>query len=188
MPTKASYVVLLRGINVGGKNKLAMPALKSFLEELGFEQVQTYIQSGNAIVQSTLAAATIARTIEQKLVTAFKMDSETIKVLVLSRDQLQAVIDKRPKGFGDQPDKYHSDAIFLMDLSVKEALTAFSPLEGVDTISAGDGVIYSQRLSAKRTKSRLNRMMASPRYKSMTIRTWSTTIKLLDMLKRDAAD
>jgi uncharacterized protein (DUF1697 family) len=69
-----------------------------------------------------------------------------------------------------------------MGLSPKEALTAFSPLEGVDTLWAGKGVIYSQRLSARRTKSRLNRMMASPLYKSMTIRNWATTLKLLEML------
>jgi uncharacterized protein (DUF1697 family) len=179
MTAKNSYLVLLRGINVGGKNKLPMAALKAFLEGLGFDQVQTYIQSGNAIVQSSLSAAGIAGKIEKELGAAFTLDSDLIKVLVLSRRQLKPVVDNRPKGFGDAPDKYHSDAIFLMGLSPKEALTAFSPLDGVDTLWAGKGVIYSQRLSAKRTKSRL---MASPLYKSMTIRTWGTVIKLLDML------
>ena len=182
MTARKRYLVLLRGINVGGKNKLPMAALKSFLEDLGFEDVSTYIQSGNAIVQSDLAAASIASKIEKELVSAFELDSDLIKVLVLGRSQLKAVVDNRPKGFGDEPDKYHSDAIFLMGLSPKEALTAFSPLEGVDTLWPGKGVIYSQRLSAKRTKSRLNRMMASPLYKSMTIRTWGTVTKLLDML------
>ena len=182
MPAMTRYLVLLRGINVGGKNKLPMSKLKQFLEELGFEQVQTYIQSGNVVLRSRLAPATIAQKIEDQLVTAFDMDSELIKVLVLSRDQFQAIIDDRPKGFGDAPDKYHSDAIFLMGIAAEEAMTAFSPLEGVDTLWPGKGVIYSQRLSAKRTKSRLNRMMASPLYKSMTIRSWGTTIKLLEML------
>ncbi|QQR37497.1 DUF1697 domain-containing protein [Devosia oryziradicis] len=177
-----SYLVLLRGINVGGKNKLPMAALRSFLEDLGFENVSTYIQSGNAIVQSDLGAASIASKIEKELVSAFELDSDLVKVLVLGRSQLKAVVDDRPRGFGDEPDKYHSDAIFLMGLSPKEALTAFSPLEGVDTLWPGKGVIYSQRLSAKRTKSRLNRMMASPLYKSMTVRTWGTVTKLLDML------
>ena len=43
-------------------------------------------------------------------------------------------------------------------------------------------MIYSQRLSALRTKSRLNRVMATPAYKSMTIRNWNTTTKLLELL------
>jgi uncharacterized protein (DUF1697 family) len=62
-------------------------------------------------------------------------------------------------------------------------MTVSNPREGVDKIWPGNGVIYSQRLSSKRTKSRLNKIMASSLYKSMTIRSWSTTTKLLDMLE-----
>ncbi|MGB3339121.1 MAG: DUF1697 domain-containing protein [Devosia sp.] len=187
MATITSYLVLLRGINVGGKNKIPMAQLKARLEDMGFQHVQTYIQSGNVILQSPLGADTVARKIATKLGTKFKLDSVSIKVLALSRDRLRAVIDNKPKGFGDEPEKYHSDAIFLIGLSLDEALTAFSPMEGVDTIWPGDGVIYSQRVSAKRTKTRLNRMMASPLYLSMTIRSWGTTLKLMDLLEQDDA-
>lgn len=179
-----SYLVLMRGINVGGKNKVPMAKLKTMLEELGFENVVTYIQSGNVILQSKLAAKAIAAKIEEALVAAFRLDDPTIKVLVLTRAEFRAVLDERPKGFGDEPDKYHSDAIFMMGLDVDEALTAFSPLDGVDTLWPGKRVIYHQRLSARRAKTRLNRMMASPLYKSMTIRSWGTTEKLLEMLAR----
>jgi uncharacterized protein (DUF1697 family) len=183
MPAKIRYLVLLRGINVGGKNKLPMPKLKAFLEELGFDDVATYIQSGNALVTSSLAVKTVAHKIETGLTGAFKFDSELIKVLVLSAGDLKAVVAKKPKGFGDEPGKYHSDVIFLMDLKPDEALTAFSPRDGVDALWSADNVIYHQRLSAQRTKTRLNRMMASPLYKSMTIRTWGTTIKLLELME-----
>jgi len=179
------HVVLLRGINVGGRNKVPMARLKMLLEELGLEDVTTYLQSGNAIVRSALAPATIARRIEERLSAAFTLDSETIKVLVLNRGQFRAVLNHRPKGFGDAPDTYHSDAIFLMGIGMAEALSAFSPKEGVDTIWSGDGVIYSQRLSALRTKTRLNRMMASPLYLSMTIRSWGTVLKLLGLVEGD---
>jgi uncharacterized protein (DUF1697 family) len=53
----------------------------------------------------------------------------------------------------------------------------------VDSVWPGKGVIYHQRLSAQRTKSRLNRVMATPFYKSMTIRNWATTMKLAEMLE-----
>jgi uncharacterized protein (DUF1697 family) len=121
--------------------------------------------------------------IEAALTRSFKLDSELIKALVLSRRQLQAVIDHKPKGFGEQPEKYHSDAVFLMDIDAAQAMRVFSPREGVDKVWPGDGLIYSQRLSAERTRSRLSKIMASPLYKSMTIRSWGTTIALLDMLK-----
>jgi uncharacterized protein (DUF1697 family) len=178
-----TYVILLRGLNVGGKNIVSMVALKSCLEELGFVNVSTYIASGNVILESDMPAAEVKAQIEAALNKSFKLDSELIKVLVLSRQQLQAVIDNKPEGFGDQPEKYHSDAIFLMGIDAAQAMPVFNPREGVDKVWPGDGVIYSQRLSAKRTKSRLSKIVASPLYKSMTIRSWNTTIKLLDILK-----
>ncbi len=181
-----TYVILIRGINVGGKNKISMTELKKCLEELGFSNISTYIASGNVIVQSDKHADEVKAQIEEALPKSFKPDGELIKVLVLTQGQLQAVIDHKPEGFGEQPDKYHSDAIFLMGIDAAQAATVFNPREGVDTIWAGDSVIYSQRLSALRTKSRLSTIMGTSAYKSMTIRSWSTTTKLLEILQ-DAA-
>ena len=178
-----AYVRLLRGINVGGKNIVPMVGLKSCLEELGFANVSTYIASGNVILESDKPATEITAQIEAALIQSFHLESELIQVLVLTRKQLQAVIDNKPEGFGNQPEKYHSDAIFLLGIDAAQAMPVFNPREGVDKVWPGDGVIYSQRLSAERTKSRLSKIMASPLYKSMTIRSWNTTIKLLDILK-----
>jgi len=180
-----TYVLLLRGINVGGKNKVPMAELKKCFEGLGFQNVTTYIASGNVILQSDKSAAEVQHLVEHALPKVFALDSELIRVLVLTHSQLQAVIDNRPKGFGDQPDTYHSDAIFLMGVDTAEALSVFDPREGVDVIWPGVGVIYSQRLSALRTKSRLSKIIGKPVYKSMTIRSWNTTLALLRLL--DAA-
>ncbi len=181
-----TYVILMRGINVGGKNKVPMAKLKQFAEEHGFSKVVTYIQSGNMILESKLKAKSIVDKFENGLPAAFKLDSSIIKVLALSSDEFQAVIDKKPKGFGEEPGKYHSDAIFLMGINTAEAMPAFAPREGVDMVWPGHGVVYSQRVSALRTKSRLSKIVASPLYKSMTIRSWSTTMKLSEMLKASA--
>lgn len=178
-----TFVALLRGINVGGKNIVPMAGLKKSIGELGYTDVSTYIASGNVMLASDKPADRIRAQIEAALTRSFKLDSELVKVLVMSRKQLQAVIDHKPKGFGEHPEKYHSDTIFLIDIDAAQVMPAFSPREGVDTVWPGDGVVYSQRLSAERTKSRLNKIMASPLYKSMTIRSWSTTMKLLDILK-----
>ena len=177
-----TYVVLLRGINVGGKNKLPMADLRKYLEELGFSQVVTFIASGNVILKSDKRADQIKAQIEAALPGSFKLDSELIKVLVLTRNQFQAVMDNKPEGFGEQPEKYHSDAIFLMGIDSAQAMSVFDPREGVDQVWPGEGVIYSQRLSSQRTKSRLNKIIATPAYKSMTIRNWNTTTKLLEIL------
>jgi uncharacterized protein (DUF1697 family) len=178
-----NYVILLRGVNVGGKNKVPMTDLRSRLEELGFSNISTYIASGNVLLESDRPPDEIQAQIEAALIKNFKLDSELIKVLVLSHKQLQAIIDNKPKGFGEQPEKYHSDAIFLMNIPIAQAMPIFDPREGVDKVWPGKGVVYSQRLSVERTKSRLNKIMISPLYKSMTIRSWNTTITLLSMME-----
>ena len=178
-----TYVVLLRGINVGGKNKVSMAALKECLEKLGHTQVTTYINSGNVVLQSGKRADEIKDQIEEVLPKTFKLDSELIKVLVLTSSQLQAVVNNKPKGFGDEPATYYSDVIFLMDITVADTMPIFNPREGVDKVWPGNGVVYSQRLGVERTKSRLNAIMSSPLYKSMTIRSWNTTLKLRDIVK-----
>jgi uncharacterized protein (DUF1697 family) len=177
-----TYVVLIRGINVGGKNKVAMSSLKECLMELGFSEVSTYIASGNVILRSKLGAKEVKKLIESILPKQFQLDDEMVKVLVLTPDQLKSVVDSRPTGFGEQPDKYHNDAIFLIDIDIDRAMGVFSPKEGIDRVWPGDGVIYSQRLSALRSKSRLSKAISTPEYKSMTIRNWNTTTKLLDNL------
>ena len=178
------YAVLLRGINVGGKNKISMAELKACLEKNNFKDVVTYIQSGNVIVSSNLTQSEIGPTIERLLVKHFKLDSELIKVLVLNHGQIKTIVEKKPKEFGEHPDRHHSDVIFLIGINQKEALTVFSPKEGIDAIWPGEGVIYSQRLSELRTKSRLNKIIGTVPYQSMTIRNWNTTVKLLELIER----
>jgi uncharacterized protein (DUF1697 family) len=159
------YLALLRGINVGGKNKIPMAELKACFEELGCENVRTYIASGNVMFESNKSSAELTEEIQQA-----------------SHDQLQKVIDQAPKGFGTEPGKYHSDAIFLMGIPSDEAIKIFNPRDGVDKVWQGDLAIYSQRLSAQRTKSRLSKIMSSPLYKQMTIRSWDTTARLFELM------
>ena len=176
------YLALLRGINVGGKNKVPMAGLKACLEELGCENVRTYIASGNVLFESTKSSAELTGEIREALPKKFELDSELVEVLVLSRDQLQKVVDQAPKGFGTEPGTYHSDAIFLMGISSEEAIKVFDPRDGVDNVWQGDLAIYSRRVSAQRTKSRLSKIMSSPLYKQMTIRSWATTARLLELM------
>ena len=183
-----AYLILLRGINVGGRNPVPMARLRTLLEDLGYQDVSTYIASGNVLLRSDRTPAAVKAEIEAALPMTFDLHSERLDVLVLTRDQLHAVIAEKPKGFGGQPETYSSDAIFLIGIDAAEAMQVFDPKPGVDTVWAGNGVIYSQRLSAQRTKSRLGKIVGTPAYKSMTIRNWNTTTKLLELLERMASD
>ena len=188
VPTMTRYLVLLRGINVGGRNKVPMAALRELLESHGHTNVSTYIASGNVILSSDRTAAEIKRELEEALPRTFKLDSEQIAVLVLTRAQIRAVVRERPTGFGDHPEKYHSDAVFLMGIDAATAMKVFDPRPGVDEVWPGKGVIYSQRLSAQRTKSRLSKIVGTPAYRSMTIRSWATTLALHERMETQEAE
>ncbi|MEO8261498.1 MAG: DUF1697 domain-containing protein [Pseudolysinimonas sp.] len=183
----STLVVLIRGINVGGKNPVAMSGLRDLLEELGCTNVATLLVSGNAVVDTTMSAADVCAKLEKALPAKFTLHDESVKVLVLTEKAFRAAVDQRPRGFGTKPELHHSDAIFLIGVSVAEAMKVFDPRDGVDAVWPGTGVIYSQRLSAQRTKSRLGKIIGTTPYKSMTIRSWATTLKLIAMLDARAA-
>jgi uncharacterized protein (DUF1697 family) len=177
-----SYVALLRGINVGGKNLIKMPALKACFEANGFEDVATYIQSGNVLFGSSeTRASELANRIEEVLGQAF---GYAATVVVRNRKQMRAIVERAPKGFGAEPAKYRYDVIFLKEpLTAKAAMKSVPTKPGVDEAHAGTGVLYFSRLTSKATQSRLSRIVSSPIYPSVTIRNWNTTTKLLGMME-----
>src|SRR3569832_183204 len=122
----SSYLILVRGINVGGLNKVPMAGLKTCLEDLGFENVSTYIASGNAFLTSKLGARAVEALIDKALPRTFKLDSDLVRVLAVPKSQLQSLVADRPKGFGDKPDTYHSDAFFFLGFFVVFVLSFFS--------------------------------------------------------------
>lgn len=182
------YLVLLRGINVGGKNKVPMAPLRALLESHGHTAVSTYIASGNVLLSSNKTPAAIKQELEEALPKAFKLDSKLIAVLVLTLAELRDIVRKRPKGFGDDPETYHSDAIFLMGIDAVTAMAVFDPHPEVDRVWPGEGVVYSQRLSTQRTKSRLSKAISTPLYKSMTVRSWATTLALLERMEAPGSE
>lgn len=177
-----AYVLLIRGINVGGKNPVSMSVLKEILKEHGFSDVSTYIASGNVVLRSRRSAKSVRSRVESLIAQNFDLDDEYVKVLVLTYHQLHSVVNNKPLNFGDEPAKFHYDVLFMIDIEAGDVLKEFTPRDGVDTIHAGNGVIYARRLSAQRAKSRLSKIMGSKSYKSMTIRNWNTTMALLRML------
>jgi uncharacterized protein (DUF1697 family) len=89
----ARYVVLLRGINIGPRNRIAMPALRDALGEAGFEDVQTYVQSGNVVLGSRAKAEAVRRQVAQAIADSFGLD---IAVLVRTRADLERIAKANP--------------------------------------------------------------------------------------------
>lgn len=172
---------MLRGINVGGRNPVAMANLRDAFEAAGHNAVSTYIQSGNVLFESDAPSASLENEIEAMLERRLGFP---LVVVVRSHRQFRNVVDKAPTAFGAAPDTYHSDVIFLKGpLSSRQAMKAVDVREGVDQAWPGSGVLYFARLSARRTQSRMGRIASTPEYQQMTIRSWTTTTKLLGLLE-----
>jgi len=91
----ARHVVLLRGINIGSRNRVSMPKLREALEEAGFTDVQTYLQSGNIVVESRAKPETVRKKVEQLIEQRFGLE---IAVVVRTRAELAAVVKRNPHG------------------------------------------------------------------------------------------
>jgi uncharacterized protein (DUF1697 family) len=91
----ARHVVLLRGINLGSHNRVSMPKLRELLEEGGFDDVKTYLQSGNVVLSSTKKADDVRRRVERLVSKELGLD---IDVVVRSRAELAKVVRRDPLG------------------------------------------------------------------------------------------
>jgi uncharacterized protein (DUF1697 family) len=177
------YVALLRGINVGGSNLIRMSALKSCFESQGLRDVSTYIQSGNVLFTTDGSnQLALTRQIEKTLSKTFAYQS---RIVVRSFDQMKAIVEGAPKGFGGRPAEYRYDVIFLKEpLTTAEAMNSITAKPGVDRVFRGDEALYFSRLISKAAQSHLSRIVGKPEYQNMTIRNWNTTGKLLELMKR----
>ena len=177
-------LVLLRGINVGGSNVIKMEELKKTFEEFGFTGVRTYIASGNVIFDSPgKDREKLARSIEKKLSEKYKTE---LKLVITGSVELKKIVEQAPKNFGKESKLRRYDVWFLREaLTVKEVLEQIKPLEGVDTISGGKGVVYASRLISMAGKSHLLRVNQMPIYQNLTVRSWNTVVKLLKLIEEE---
>ncbi len=98
-----TWIVLLRGVNVGGRHKLPMAALRELLAEVGFENVRTYIQSGNIVLESADGDRhSVARSIRAAIEGRFGFAPHTF---VLDVDAFDAAIAANPFSQGDEDPK-----------------------------------------------------------------------------------
>ena len=175
------YLALLRGINVGGKNLIAMPDIRRIFEGLGCKNVTTYIQSGNVLFESKLKnAVSLSVTIEKALAAEFAC---TCPVVIVPKEQLESVVKNAPPAFGGDPTQYRYDVVFVRPpLRARAVLPTISLKAGVDEASEGNGVLYLKRLIIRASQSYLPKLTRNAAYKSMTIRNWNTTSELCRLI------
>ena len=125
--------------------------------------------------------------IEDMLPRRFKLDSAIVRVVAIEDRTFREIVLQAPEGFGADTASYRYNVLFFMDSSPAEAMQQIEAREGVDTVWQGDHAVYFRNSMENASKSRLSKIVQQPIYRSITIRNWNTTTKLLALLEEPSA-
>jgi uncharacterized protein (DUF1697 family) len=190
MTLMATHVALLRGINVGGKNKVAMADLREVVTGLGHADVSTYIQSGNVLFSAEdgdADPAALAAALAKAITAALGVSAP---VVVLSSGELATVLAANP--FPDEPDPRRVHAVLLSgapgaDATAKidEALARSTAKGARDELAIVGRTLYLHTpdgFGNSELAAAVLRIVTSPRAGvTGTARNWATMTKLLDL-------
>ncbi|HWF32192.1 MAG TPA: DUF1697 domain-containing protein [Solirubrobacteraceae bacterium] len=172
-------IVLLRGVNVGGRNRVAMPALREALEAAAFEDVVTYVQSGNVVLDSAAKPDALAREVEAAIAGAFDLD---IAVVVRARAELAKVVRHDPLGelAGDEAKLYQVS--FCAEPPDEDAVAKLADraVEGERLLLHGREIYawFPHGVGRSKLAAQLSRQKLGT---AVTARNWTTVQKLLEL-------
>lgn len=176
------YIAFLRGINVGGKNKISMPELKEVFEQNGFNNVVTYINSGNIIFSSDIDDEKKLKEECEALITArFRL---IIPVSIISVKDLSAAYEHAPLWWGQDKDSKHNAIFIIPPVTVEEVFEEVGEIKPeYETVAYYGRVVFWSAPLNTFSRTRWSKIVGSSLYDSITIRNSNTVIKLLQLIK-----
>lgn len=176
------YIALLRGVNVGGKNKVPMKLLKDAFEEAGYAAVSTYINSGNLLFSCKAEPIAILQQACRKLIMdTFQLD---ISVAVISIEELSRVLDHTPSWWGNDPESRHNAIFVIPPSDAKSVVKEVGELKPeYEQVACFEQVIFWSAPIETFSQTRWSKIIANSSYKSITIRNANTIKKILERSK-----
>ena len=177
----ARLIVLLRGVNIASRNRIAMGDLREALEEAGFEDVSTYVQSGNVVLSTTRSVTRVRTDVERLLADRFDLD---VKVVVRTGAQLAAVVKRNPFGkVATNPKLYQ--VTFLEKAPAAEVLRKLeAAAAGKEQVAHIGRELYAWHPDGV-ARSKLAALMAGKGLGvTATARNWTTVTKLLELAEQ----
>jgi uncharacterized protein (DUF1697 family) len=184
------YIALLRGVNVGGNNRLPMADLRTALESDGLSGVRTYIQSGNVLFDSSARSEEqLGSRVHDLIATGFGLDVLTI---VISAAQLRSIIERTPYGGESDPKRVH--VIFLREapseatrLRLHGQQAAARERGGRDTVTVDGSVAYLHTPDGFGNSELAKTITTRGRKDALegTARNWSTVTALFELAVQD---
>ncbi len=182
---KSSYnvfVALLRGVNVGGNNMISMSSLKKSFEALGFNDVVTYINSGNIIFKSKEAdARKLESKIEKMLSKEYQLDS---RVVLRSLSEMEKLVKNLPRNWNDDSG-WRYNVIFLRHtIDSEKILAELEVKKDIEEVVYYPGALLWRAQISELTRTNMLKLSSRKMYQDMTIRNQNTTRKLYDLMKK----
>lgn len=171
-----TYIALLRGINVGGHKKVPMAELRDLLTKSGLQNVQTYIQSGNVIFQSSENASELETKIQKLIVNHFGFD---VSVIVKTNNELQTIFDASPFSNEKKEKSYFIILSKIPESNLVEEVAKL-PYENEEVIIKNDCLYFYCSTGYRKTK--FNMSSYERKLKVIgTARNYNTMVKLLSL-------
>lgn len=175
------YLALLRGVNVGGANKVSMADLKAVFEAAGMIAVSTYINSGNVIFSTAIVdRAQLTGLLREAIRGRTGLD---LDLQLRDADDLSAIVQAIPAEWKND-DSTKCDVVFLPpEVDGVGMLEKLEPRPGVEDAIYVPGALIWRVDRKDATRSRLTRIVGTPLYSRVTVRNCNTTRKLLELLR-----
>ena len=175
------YIALLRGINISGKNNIAMSELKEGVTELGFNDVVTYLNSGNVIFCSDVDdKSVLSDKIKGMIKDRFDLD---IPVFIILQEELKELLDNAADWWGDDDNEIYDNLIFVMPpLSCKDVCDEIGdPKAEYEKVHSCNGAIFWSFVRKDYRKTNWwSRTVSSNESDRITIRTANTVRKIVN--------
>ena len=174
------YVALLRGVNVGGRNRLPMADLRAIFAEAGCAAVQTYIQSGNVVFE---AAADLTERLPEIVTTAIQRQfGFESAVVIRSGEELRQVVASNPFDTSGDPRFLH--VAFLAEAPGDEAVSRLDPERSPqDAFAVRGRHVYLHYPNGVAGSRLTNEYRAAQLRTASTMRNWRTVLTLLEMVE-----
>ena len=181
---KKRYAILLRGINVGTKNSLPMAELRAMLAAVGCTDVQTYVQSGNAVFATDLRVADVTRAVEEALE---RYMGRPIATTVRTEAQMKAVLDANPLAKAVTHPAYSCVTFLSHTPTQAELAPLYAQDFGPELFAIEGKEIYTWHPHGQ-AKGALAATLGKLKLRgAVTTRNWNTVQKLVAMLGEPAA-
>ena len=171
------YIALLRGVNVGGKNKIVMAELKAAFLRSGFENVITYINSGNIIFNSDQALFTVKAVCENLIEANFGMK---ITVGLITADDLIEALSRAPDWWNHDPDSKHNAIFVIPPATAAEVVAAVGETKPeFERVADRGNVIFWSAPIRTFSRTRWSKIVENKAvYHRITIRNANTTLRM----------